>query len=69
MITEHQFQFFKAHTPDNTFIGFVVENDEFSKAKLQKSKENITIVYGKQDKFWAVSFLYAFSFFKQNKRY
>ena len=48
---------FLAHTPDNTFIGFVIEKREFSKENQQNKKKNITVVYGKQDKFWAVSFL------------
>ena len=49
-----------AHTPDNSFLGFVTEDaikEEMDKVQLEPKnnrKENMAVVYGKQDYMWQV---------------
>ena len=47
--------FLPAHSPDNTFLGFVVEN-HISPAEDLK-KKNIALVYGKHINMWQVNML------------
>lgn len=44
-----------AHTPDNTFLGFVIEQ-QVNSTPVNFAKENIALVYGKVDKFWKVGY-------------
>jgi len=48
---------FSAHTPDNTFLGFVVEvhMEDAQPIKTEPGKKPIGLVYGKDSKFWTVS--------------
>ena len=45
-----------AHTPDNTFLGFVVDVDMNKKEpiKTKSGRKPIGVVYGKDAKFWKV---------------
>ncbi len=43
-----------AHSPDNSFMGFVVKESEFLKHNLT-SKKNQVLVYGKQPDMWKVT--------------
>nr|CAB3263808.1 alpha-1,6-mannosylglycoprotein 6-beta-N-acetylglucosaminyltransferase A-like [Phallusia mammillata] len=52
-----QFNTMFPHTPDNTFLGFVIEqHGNMTAENLQK--QNIALVYGKVDKFWKDKFTY-----------
>ena len=44
--------FVVAHTPDNSFLGFVV--GEFRRNRMPLQKENIAVVYGKELYMWKV---------------
>lgn len=44
--------FISAHSPDNTFLGFVVENHISPAEELKK--KNIALVYGKHVNMWQV---------------
>lgn len=49
--------FWSAHTPDNTFLGFVVEphwSYEENKRLESIQRKNQALVYGKRAKFWKV---------------
>lgn len=49
---------FAAHTPDNSFLGFVVEqylNSSDIKHFNVIKRQNQSLVYGKVDNFWKVS--------------
>lgn len=49
--------FFAAHTPDNSFLGFVVEqhlNASDIKHIDDIKRQNQSLVYGKVDNFWKV---------------
>ena len=50
---------FAAHSPDNSFLGFVADGaQETSKRdKKYKQKKNIALVYAKQDNYWIVRIL------------
>lgn len=56
--------FSPAHTPDNSFLGFVAEEavrKEMREEELEPDahrKNNIAVVYGKQDYMWQVMRLY-----------
>lgn len=53
--------FLTAHTPDNSFLGFVVEqhlNSSDIKHINDIKRQNQSLVYGKVDNFWKVSFPY-----------
>lgn len=41
-----------AHTPDNSFLGFVVGSDQMSEGKVVK--KNQSLVYGKELYMWKV---------------
>lgn len=48
-----------AHTPDNSFLGFVVEqhlNASDIKHIDDIKRQNQSLVYGKVDNFWKVNF-------------
>lgn len=50
------FMMLPAHTPDNSFLGFVSE-EEVREEELESAairKEKIAVVYGKQDYMWEV---------------
>uniref|UniRef100_H2YVK9 alpha-1,6-mannosyl-glycoprotein 6-beta-N-acetylglucosaminyltransferase n=1 Tax=Ciona savignyi TaxID=51511 RepID=H2YVK9_CIOSA len=47
-----QFNTMFPHTPDNTFLGFVIEKHINSTLAATYKKENISLVYGKLDTFW-----------------
>lgn len=56
--------FLTAHTPDNSFLGFVVEqhlNSSDIKHINDIKRQNQSLVYGKVDNFWKVSFLYSYA--------
>ena len=42
------------HSPDNTFLGFVVEevNSSLSRTPEQEERRNISLVYGKDRTMW-----------------
>lgn len=46
-----------AHTPDNSFMGFVAEElNETERLNIQKNKvKNMAVVYGKEANMWKVS--------------
>lgn len=46
-----------AHTPDNSFMGFVAEElNETEKLNIQRNKvNNMAVVYGKEASMWKVS--------------
>lgn len=46
-----------AHTPDNSFMGFVAEElNETEKVNIQRNKvNNMAVVYGKEASMWKVS--------------
>lgn len=46
-----------AHTPDNSFMGFVAEElNETERLNIQRSKvNNMALVYGKEASMWKVS--------------
>ena len=47
---------FPAHSPDNSFIGFVAgAAQKTSEKSIKYTKKNMALVYGKQDMFWIVS--------------
>lgn len=57
IITAH---FWSAHTPDNTFLGFVVEphwSHEENKILESIQRKNQALVYGKRATFWEVKIL------------
>ncbi len=63
-----------AHTPDNTFLGFVVQHHLSSEETEQlKStrRRNQALVYGKRAKFWEVTtdIIYQYWFEKVLKKY
>lgn len=47
-----------AHTPDNSFMGFVAEElNETERLAIQRNKlNNMAVVYGKEASMWKVSF-------------
>lgn len=47
-----------AHTPDNSFMGFVAEElNETARLAIQRNKlNNMAVVYGKEASMWKVSF-------------
>lgn len=50
--------FWPAHTPDNTFLGFVVQphwSDEEKKKLESIKRKNQALVYGKRASFWKVN--------------
>ncbi|XP_039264372.2 alpha-1,6-mannosylglycoprotein 6-beta-N-acetylglucosaminyltransferase A-like [Styela clava] len=47
-----QFNTMFPHSPDNTFLGFVVEEHLNDTSIQDIKKENIALVYGKRDLFW-----------------
>lgn len=49
-----------AHTPDNSFMGFVSEElDETEKRSIQQNKvNNMVVVYGKEASMWKVRAVY-----------
>nr|XP_039267160.1 alpha-1,6-mannosylglycoprotein 6-beta-N-acetylglucosaminyltransferase A-like isoform X1 [Styela clava] len=47
-----QFNTMYPHTPDNTFLGFVVENPVLNDVNFHE-KRDIVLVYGKDGNFWA----------------
>ena len=53
--------YFSAHTPDNTFLGFVIESIDNLNASIPK--QNKAVVYGKRDVFWKVSTSFLFKNF------
>lgn len=57
---------FVAHTPDNSFLGFVVEqhlNASDIKHIDDIKRQNQSLVYGKVDNFWKVNILDTFMIF------
>ena len=40
------------HTPDNTFLGFVVEDVNSSSSPANEPRQNISLVYGKDRRMW-----------------
>ena len=46
-----------AHTPDNSFMGFVAEElNETERLSIQRNKvDNMAVVYGKEASMWKVS--------------
>lgn len=48
------FTYLTAHSPDNTFLGFVVEERRNDTDATDVAKEDIALVYGKRDDFWKV---------------
>lgn len=49
--------FWSAHTPDNTFLGFVVQppwSDEENKKLKSIKRKKQALVYGKRASFWKV---------------
>lgn len=62
--------FFAAHTPDNSFLGFVVEqhlNASDIKHIDDIKRQNQSLVYGKVDNFWKVRQLRLRRLANQNK--
>ncbi|KFQ38038.1 Alpha-1,6-mannosylglycoprotein 6-beta-N-acetylglucosaminyltransferase A, partial [Mesitornis unicolor] len=60
-LNPQQFYTMFPHTPDNSFLGFVVEqhlNSSDIKHINDIKRQNQSLVYGKVDNFWKVSFLY-----------
>lgn len=60
-----------AHTPDNSFMGFVAEElNETERLAIQRNKlSNMAVVYGKEASMWKVSFrdgLFHFKTFQMN---
>lgn len=59
MFTALSFAFYiSAHTPDNSFLGFVVEqhlNSSDIHHINEIKRQNQSLVYGKVDSFWKVS--------------
>ncbi|XP_009859453.2 alpha-1,6-mannosylglycoprotein 6-beta-N-acetylglucosaminyltransferase A-like [Ciona intestinalis] len=53
-----QFNTMFPHTPDNTFLGFVIEQHNNVSIDSNNNKENISLVYGKKDSFWEGSEAY-----------
>ncbi|CAK8689578.1 unnamed protein product [Clavelina lepadiformis] len=45
-----QFNTMFPHTPDNTFLGFVIE--QINNVTSENDKQSIALVYGKKDEFW-----------------
>lgn len=44
-----------AHTPDNSFMGFVAEElNETERPNVQRNKVNMAVVYGKEASMWKV---------------
>jgi hypothetical protein len=53
------FQYFAAHSPDNSFIGFVSGAAHQTKKKNKNfPKKNMALVYAKQDSYWIVSYMH-----------
>lgn len=49
------FYFSTAHTPDNSFMGFVSEElNETEKQSVKSNKVNMAVVYGKEASIWKV---------------
>lgn len=49
-----------AHTPDNSFMGFVAEEvNETERPNIQRNKVNMAVVYGKEASMWKVSITWA----------
>lgn len=49
---------FVAHTPDNSFMGFVVEQHLKDPVLPSINKKNQAVVYGKNELMWKVSFFF-----------
>ena len=47
--------FISAHSPDNSFMGFVVEQHLNDTLAEEIQRTNIAVVYGKNDYMWQVS--------------
>ena len=50
---------FTAHTPDNSFMGFVVDNNIDVNPATLTNRENNALVYGKLAYMWLVSKFYS----------
>ena len=54
-----EFPSITAHTPDNTFLGFVMGMNDTGTAPLLK--ENIAVVYGKVLNLWKVCKMFVYN--------
>ena len=50
------FYFFPAHSPDNSFMGFVVEQHLNDTNVKNIERKNEALVYGKNEYMWEVNF-------------
>ena len=51
------FLLYLAHSPDNSFLGFVISNQTEFQIDMEKKKD-VALVYGKQNYMWKVWELY-----------